>query len=88
VTVQIYIGADNATGQLDLDRIKSTLGKRHAAFTVWIATGAWRGTEEPTAIVLLSAIPQAVLGTLRDLQRELKQEAIAWQEVPALQLVA
>ena len=44
-TFTLYIGSNNKTKTLELDRIKTITGKRHDGFTLYTATGAWLNAE-------------------------------------------
>ena len=82
----LYVGADNVTGEIDLDRIASIVSKRHAGFTLLPASGYWQGQPEPSCVVVISgASTYDVIETIADLRVELKQDAIGYQEVAALQ---
>lgn len=83
-TYQLYIGSNNATKQLELGRIKAIVGHNHQGFTVYEATGHWLGTEERTAVVIITDEQAAINATIEQLKQELHQDAIAWQAAPVM----
>lgn len=86
-TFTIYIGSNNETKELELDRINSITSGNHKGFTLYTATGHWLGTEEATAVLIIHDEPAKIMDTIQTLKRELHQDAIAFQEVPTLQFV-
>jgi hypothetical protein len=84
-TAMLYVGADNDTGLLDVPRIETIMGKRHDGFTVWEATGHWKGSQEPGAVILVSDDQEKISETVADLKSELHQESIGIQQLPEIQ---
>ena len=80
---RLYIGSNNETKELELDKIKQVVSRWYDGFTVILATGYWKGNEEKTAIVDISTNSWDT-GILHELKRELKQESIAYQILPEL----
>lgn len=87
-TVQLFIGCNNTTGKLETDKIEAIVGKRHSGFTILPAVGHWEGSQEPTAVVLISD-PDAssIYATAKELKEVLKQDAIGFQTLPDLLFV-
>ena len=85
-TYTLYIGSNNTTRQLELDRIKAITGRNHEGFTLFTATGAWLGTEEATAVLIIHDDPARIMETINSLKRELNQDAIGYQIAPTLHL--
>lgn len=83
-TFTIYIGSNNTTKLLELDKIKTVLARRHDGFTISEAVGFWRGSEEKTAVVSLASERLAALSSIADLKAELDQEAIGYQVAPVM----
>lgn len=81
----LFVGADNATGQLDSERIGKILASRHDGYTMWQAEGCWQGKTEPSAVILVSDTRDQVMATMAQLKTELRQDAIGWQTVPSMQ---
>ena len=80
ITIKAYIGSNNKTKQLEVDKIISIVNKNHNGFTLdYPVTGYWKGEAEETAILYLSDDKQKVLNTLNKLKEVLNQEAIAYQ---------
>lgn len=86
-TFTIYVGSNNDTKQLELDRINAIASGNHDGFTLYTATGHWLGTEEATAVLIIHDDPAKIMATINTLKKELHQDAIAFQEVPTLQFV-
>jgi hypothetical protein len=84
-SVMLYVGADNETGVIDLERLGKVLASRHEGFTMWPAEGSWQGTPEPCAVILVSDEHDQIMGTCDQIKTELRQEAVGWQHVPAMQ---
>ena len=86
-TFTIYVGSNNDTKQLELDRINNIASGNHEGYTLYTATGHWLGTEEATAVLIIHDQPAKIMATIEALKAELKQDAIAFQEAPTLQFV-
>jgi hypothetical protein len=84
MTTALYIGADNATGLIDLPRIESIISKTHEGFTVIPSVGSWHGMTEPSAVVILSDTPESITATVATLKCELHQDAIGVEELPPI----
>ena len=84
-TFTIYIGSNNETKELELDRINAITSGNHKGFTLYTATGHWLGTEEATAVLIVHDDPAIVMATIDTLKRELKQDAIGYQRSPLMQ---
>lgn len=84
-TFTIYIGSNNETKELELDRINAITGDNHDGFTLYTATGHWLGTEEATAILIIHDDPAKVMATIDTLKTELHQDAIGYQRAPLMQ---
>lgn len=84
MTYQLYIGANNQTHKLEMGKIERILNRNHEGYTLYKATGYWHGEREASAVAVISDKKQSVMLTIFELKRELKQEAIGYQESPAL----
>ena len=79
-TIKAYIGSNNITKELEVDKIIEVTNRRHAGFTLDSPlTGYWDGELEQTAVLTISDSKDKVLATLIELKEVLKQEAIAYQ---------
>ena len=88
ITIKAFIGSNNETKELEIDKIASTLSKNHEAFTLdYPVIGCWRGEVEETAVLYLSDERQKVMNTLNKLKEVLDQEAIAYQIGNKLNLI-
>lgn len=87
VTEALYIGADNATGLIDLPRIESIMSKTHEGFTVIPAEGYWHGTRESSAVVIVTDTRESIANTVATLKSELRQDAIGVEELPPINFV-
>lgn len=85
MTYNLYIGSNNQTKKLELNKIKSILNTRHQGYTIYPVTGAWNGEEEHTALVTIEDDTAKIMETMNILKTELNQEAIGYQQVPELQ---
>jgi len=87
-TIEAYIGSNNHTHLLEMDKIKAVLARNHQGFTIkGVVTGFWRGQEEAAAVVLLSDEVEAIARTLRELKVELNQDTIATVRVSDMQYI-
>ena len=88
ITIKAFIGSNNKTKQLEVDKIISTVNANHEAFTLdYPVIGYWRSEAEQTAVLYLSDERSKVLNTLNELKEVLDQEAIAYQIESDLQLI-
>jgi hypothetical protein len=88
ITIKAFIGSNNKTKKLEVDKIISTVNANHEAFTLdYPVIGCWRGEVEETAVLYLSDERQKVMNTLSELKEVLDQEAIAYQIENDLQLI-
>ena len=81
-TVQLYVGADNDTHDLDLERIGKIMSSNHEGYTIWPAEGSWRGVSEPSAVILVNDDHDSIMATVAQLKSELRQDAIGYQRMP------
>lgn len=88
ITIKAFIGSNNKTKQLEVDKIISTVNANHEAFTLdYPVIGYWRSEAEQTAVLYLSDEHSKVMNTLNELKEVLDQEAIAYQIENDLQLI-
>jgi len=87
-TFNLYIGADNATGEINLDLVASIVAENHQAFTLVSARGYWQGKPEPSAIVTIEDDSSVIRATAELLCYRLRQDAVGIQEVSPIQFVA
>nr|DAR51482.1 MAG TPA: hypothetical protein [Caudoviricetes sp.] len=88
ITIKAFIGSDNKTKKLEVDKIISIVNANYEAFTLdYPVIGYWRGEAEETAVLYLSDERQKVMNTLSELKEVLDQEAIAYQIENDLQLI-
>lgn len=88
ITIKAFIGSNNKTKKLEVDKIISTVSINHEAFTLdYPVIGCWRGEAEETAVLYLSDERQKVMNTLNKLKEVLDQEAIAYQIENKLNLI-
>ena len=90
-TLQLYIGSNNDTKNVELDKIRELLTA--SGFDGWTeipSYGMWKGTEEYSVIieVLVDETKLAYMTLLVDLRRGLKQEAIGYRLIEPLQFHA
>lgn len=84
----LYIGSNNATHKVELAKIKKLTGSMFEGFTIIPATGYWQGKPEKSVIVQIEAMSKAQIMELAELLKiELKQDAIAMQQLPELKFI-
>lgn len=85
---KLYIGSNNKTKRLELSKIKKEASKNFEGFTLYQATGYWKGKKEATAILEVETKNKALLAdTIKSLKTVLNQEAIGLQCLPSLSFV-
>lgn len=85
-TYQLFIGSNNQTKQLEKQVIENILAEHFEGFTLQEGTGYWHGEREQTAIVTVSfdGPMNKLEWALSHLKNSLKQQAIAFMQVPEL----
>lgn len=86
-TVQLFIGSNNTTHKVEVDKVKKILNKYHKGWTMQNALGSWLGTEEDSIIVLVSDDMIKIAKTIAKLKNELHQDSVALQEVAPLEFL-
>lgn len=82
MTYQLYVGANNSTGRVELGKIKNILSSRHQGFTMLQANGYWQGQAEPSVCIIVNDVSRKVHQTIRELKSQLQQDAIGYQIIP------
>jgi hypothetical protein len=78
---QLFIGANNDTKQVELEKIQQTLDQYFEGYTITQANGRWQGSNEPSVVVDLTLEDDSMLQTaMRTLNEVLNQDAIGWRE--------
>jgi len=80
----LFIGSNNKTKKLEVDKIEKVLNKRHSGYTLEYCIGYWKGAKEKSVKVSVSDDGELVMQSIKELKRELQQESIAYQEAPEL----
>jgi hypothetical protein len=84
----LFIGANNSTKEVEIDKIKDITGSAFDAFTIIPAVGFWKGSEEHSVIVQIESMDKLRIEQLATiLKNELHQEAIAIQKLPSLTFI-
>lgn len=87
-TIKAYIGSNNHTKEVEIDKIIAVASKYHTEFTLQRnVIGYWKGQPEHTVILLISDDYQKIMYTLGELKEVLQQEAIGYQIDSALHLI-
>lgn len=87
-TLELFIGSNNKTHKVELDKLETTLAKYHEGFTIQRGVvGYWQGTREQSVTVIISDDEGTILSTINRLKQVLKQDAIAYHEVTPLEFV-
>jgi hypothetical protein len=81
----LYIGANNKTGKVEWGTIERILNKRHKGYTLAPVIGYWQGKQEKSCMAIIEAEAPLVMQSLHELQRELKQDSIGYQQVNEVQ---
>ena len=71
---KLYIGSNNDTKVLEIEKIKSIMLSAQQGYTLILAKGIWKGIEEETAIIEIYG--EYNIAIVSELKRELKQDAI------------
>ena len=70
----LYIGANNETKEVEIDKAIETIANYYDGFTFWNANGFWKGSQEKTLIVQIETDETDETGTLIALIKNLKEE--------------
>ena len=70
----LYIGANNETKEVEIDKAIDIIGNEFDGFTFWNANGFWKGSQEKTLIVQIETDETDETGTLIALIKNLKEE--------------
>jgi hypothetical protein len=76
---KLFVGANNKTGEVEVDKIIEIVGHYFAGFTVQEAIGVWQGKREKSVVVTIIANNLAehdVHCTVADLTVSLDQEFV------------
>lgn len=85
---RIYIGSNNITKQLELEKITKIIGEYAEGFTILLGVGYWEGNKEDSAIVEISGMSAPILSIMIDrLKKGLEQEAIGVSEVSDISFI-
>ena len=82
--VNVYVGADNQTGKIDLDAVARIVSREVDAFTILPARGYWHGAPEPSAMIVIDSDTASIARVITRLRTELGQDAVAVQTAPGL----
>lgn len=87
-TLELFIGSNNKTHRVEVDKLKDVLSKYHQGFTIERGVvGYWEGVEEQSVIVVISDEFDTIMSTIKQLKQVLKQDAIAYHEVAELKFI-
>lgn len=82
-TVQLFVGANNFTGQVDRDLLIETLNDRHEGYTLAEGQGMWQGKPEPMVMVTISDESfEKIMETALKVKMTLNQDAVGWINLP------
>lgn len=81
----LYIGADNKTGQVDKDKIVSYLTHVFDGFSIMDSIGLWKGTKESSVVVTIFTDKNRwfMVEFIKGLCSVLKQDCIIMQSMIA-----
>lgn len=86
-TLELFIGSNNTTHKVEIDRLKAILNEYHEGYTMQNALGSWLGVEEDSVIVTISDDMSTIMSTIKTLKTALQQDAIAYREVTPLEFI-
>lgn len=86
-TIELFVGADNATGLVDRELLGKILDSSHDSWTMVDAVGSWRGQREQSVCVLVCDDYDVIMATAQQIKAELRQDAVALRMSPELILV-
>ncbi len=86
-SIQLFIGQNNETLELEIEKITATCTLFFEGFTIQQGIGFWRGSQEKTAIVSIYDDEKKILKCIDVLKKALKQDAIALQELKPLKFI-
>ncbi len=84
INYRLYIGSNNQTGELEIDRIYSILDDHLEAYTIQLANGRWKSKNEDSVIVSITTTEKIANRLIEKLKVELDQEAIGLQKEPPI----
>lgn len=87
ITVEILVGANNATGRVEREILAAILDARHQGWTIRDGVGSWNGAREESVTVLLSDESDSIMASMREMVTQLDQDAVAWHEVAPLRFI-
>lgn len=87
ITCELFIGADNTTGVVDIDLLCKILDSSHDGWTLTESLGSWQGKREHSVSVLIHDNEATIRTTAVQIRDELKQDAVGFRIVPALQFI-
>lgn len=85
-TYKLYIGANNTTKQVEIDKIEQTLNGYFDGYTMEQATGYWLGNREASVVITVASEIE-IVPVIVELKHILQQDAIAYQEVEQLHFI-
>lgn len=84
----LFIGANNTTKVVEIEKIKEITGAAFDGFTIIPAAGFWMGSEEKSVIVQIETMDARRIEQLAlILKAQLHQDAIAVQKLPSLKFI-
>jgi hypothetical protein len=87
-TWQLYVGANNETGQIELNALQSVLSGFHAGYTIVHGSGVWQNASEPCVVVTISCSEQRARATAARIRDVLRQQAVGLVQVgPGMEMV-
>lgn len=84
----LYVGANNKTHQIELDKLKTICNTFFEGYTLIPSQGYWQGKEEPSIIVQIETDNKNKVYMLaKTLKSSLKQQAIGLQKQAKLSFI-
>lgn len=86
--LRLFIGANNETGEVEVDKLVKLLDDTFSGYTVYETVGRWEGKNENSVIVEIEderteydSMVEHMIGRLK---LELNQQAIGYQRLPSI----
>lgn len=86
-TYVCYVGSDNETKELNLDKIIEIAMRYYDGVTIQDGlNGLWKGELEKTASVMMISDKKTLNKFIEDIKIELKQDAVAYHKINKLNI--
>ena len=84
---RLYVGANNRTKRVEINKIERFLNSRTDGYTIIPARGYWQGQREPSVVIEMQVTKRQAIVIATGLKGVLKQEAIGICKATALSFI-